>query len=61
MLVANDKGFWMKEKINKYKFIVTCDYDVTILVTIEVNDVKPRVLIFNYLKYNNNNNKFEII
>jgi hypothetical protein len=52
----------MKEKINKYKFIVTCDYDVTILVTIEVNDVKPRVLIFNYLKYNNNNNnKFEII
>ncbi len=20
-LVANDKGYWMKEKINKYKFI----------------------------------------
>jgi hypothetical protein len=21
ILVANDKGYWMKEKINKYKFI----------------------------------------
>jgi hypothetical protein len=21
-LVANDKGYWMKEKVNKYKFIL---------------------------------------
>jgi hypothetical protein len=67
-LVANDKGYWMKEKINKYKFIfwfhcihiVTCDYDTTILVTIETNDVLPHVLILNYLKCNNNY-YFEII
>jgi len=58
-LAANDKGYWMKEKVYKYKFIlwlhcvrvVTCDYNVTILVTIEANDVLPHVLILNYLKY----------
>jgi hypothetical protein len=59
MLVANDKRYWMKEKINKYKFIfslhciciVTCDYDAIILVTIEANDVLPHVLILNYYYY----------
>ncbi len=58
-LVANDKGYWMKEKVNKYNFIlwfhciciVTYNYDVIILVTIEANDVLAHVLILNYLKY----------
>jgi hypothetical protein len=58
-LVVNDKGYWMKEKVNKYKVIlwlhcihiVTCDYNATILVTIEANDVLPRVLILNYYYY----------
>jgi hypothetical protein len=66
-LFTNDKGYSMKEKIDEYTFIiwfhcihiVTCDYDATILVTIEANDVLPHVLILNYL--NNNNNNFEII
>ncbi len=66
-LIAN-KGCWIKEIINKYNFIfwlhciriVTCDYDTTILVTIEANDVLPHILILNYLKYNNNY-YFEII
>jgi hypothetical protein len=61
MLAANDKGYWMKEKFNKYKFIlwlyhthiVTCDYDVTILVTIKANDVLSCVLILNYYNYYN--------
>jgi hypothetical protein len=30
-----------------------CDYNATILVTIEANDVLSRILILNYLKYNN--------
>jgi hypothetical protein len=46
-LVANNKVYWMKEKVNKYKFIlwlhciciVTCDYDATILVIMEAIDV----------------------
>jgi hypothetical protein len=67
-LVANEKGYWMKEKVNKYKFllsfhcicIVTCNCDATILVTIEANDVLSSVLILNYLK-NNYYYYFEII
>jgi hypothetical protein len=62
ILVANDKGYWMKEKINKYKFIlrlhciciVTCDYNAIILVTIEANDLLPCVLILNYLDHTEN-------
>jgi hypothetical protein len=58
----------MKEKINKY--ISSFDSIVNILPhaikmqlfwsQLKANDVLPRVLIFDYLKYNNNNN-FEII
>jgi hypothetical protein len=59
-LVANNEGYKMKEKVNKYKFIlrlhciciIMCNYDATILVTIDANDVLPRVFILNYLKYN---------
>jgi hypothetical protein len=62
ILVANDNGYWMKEKINKYKFIlrlhcisiVTCDYNAIILVTIEANDLLPCVLILNYLDHTEN-------
>jgi hypothetical protein len=35
--------------------IITFDYDVTILVTIEANDVFSHVLILNY--FNNNNSE----
>jgi len=57
-LIINDKGYWMKEKVNKYKFIlwlhciliVTSNYNVIILVTIEASDVLPHVFILNYLK-----------
>jgi hypothetical protein len=45
-LVANDEGYWMKEKNQQIQVhpltplynIVTCDYNAIILVTIETND-----------------------
>ncbi len=58
-LVANDKGYCMKKKINKY--ISSFRYIVYVLShatkmqlfwsQLRANDVLPRVLIFDYLYY----------
>jgi hypothetical protein len=59
-LVINDKRYCMKEKVNKY--ISSFDSIVYVLSHVikmqlfwsqlRANDVSPRVLIFDYLKYN---------
>ncbi len=66
-LTANDKGYYMKEKINKYSssfaYIIYILSHVTKMQLFwsqfMTNDVLPRVLIFNYLNYLNY--YFEII
>ncbi len=67
-LVTNDKGYCMKQKVNKY--ISSIDSIVYVLShatkmqlfwsQLKANDVLPHVLVFDYLKYNYNY-YFEII
>ncbi len=68
-LVANDKGYWMKEKANKYissfnSIVYVLPYATRMQLfwsQLRANHVLPRVLIFDHLHYCYYYYYFEII